>query len=99
MMKHEKFYSRGGAALPCANDEGDPVIMAFKYEITEHFGDLPQNANGWAKQLNKISWMERTPKYDLREWSPDGTKMNKGVSFTDEELKALRDLLNEMNLD
>ena len=49
-------------------------MAEFKYEITEHFGDLPQNANGWAKQLNKISWMERTPKYDLREWSPDGTK-------------------------
>lgn len=74
-------------------------MAEFKYEVTERFGSLPENANGWAKQLNKISWMERAPKYDLREWSPDGTKMNKGVSFTDEELRALRDLLNSLNLD
>ncbi len=74
-------------------------MAEFKYEITEHFGNLPENSSGWSKQLNKISWMERAPKYDLREWSPDRTKMNKGLSFTDEELKALRDLLNSMDLD
>jgi len=34
----------------------------------------------------------------LREWSPDGSKMNKGVSFTAEELTALRDILNSMDI-
>ena len=56
MMKHEKFYGRGGAALPCANDEGDPVIMAFKYEITERIAVLSTNSSGWERQLNLISW-------------------------------------------
>ena len=73
-------------------------MAEFTYEITEAFGKLPENTNGWAKSLNKISWMGRNPKYDLREWSPDGTKMNKGVSFTAEELIALRDILNNMEI-
>lgn len=74
-------------------------MAEFTYEITETFGKLPENSNGWAKSLNKVSWMGRTPKYDLREWSPDGSKMNKGISFTAEELIALRDILNDMNIE
>lgn len=37
-------------------------------------------------------------KYDIREWPPDHGKMCKGVTLTAEELKKLRDLLNELNL-
>ena len=70
----------------------------FTFEITETFGKLPENSSGWAKALNKVSWMGREPKYDLREWSPDCSKMNKGVSFTAEELIALRDILNGMDI-
>jgi hypothetical protein len=29
------------------------------------------SASGWSKELNLISWNDRDPKYDLREWSPD----------------------------
>ena len=81
MMKHEKFYGRGGAALPCANDEGDPVIMAFKYEITERIAVLSTNSSGWE-----------------RDWSPDGSKMGKGISMTKEDLIALKGILDDMEL-
>ena len=70
----------------------------FTFEITETFGTLPENPNGWAKSLNKVSWMGREPKYDLREWSPDGSKMNKAISFTNDELLALRDILNGIEI-
>ncbi len=73
-------------------------MAEFTFEIKETFGKLPENSNGWAKALNKVSWMGREPKYDLREWSPDSSKMNKGVSFTAEELVALRDILNNMDI-
>ncbi|MBQ9543401.1 PC4/YdbC family ssDNA-binding protein, partial [Ruminococcus sp.] len=37
---------------------------------------------------------EHAPKYDIRDWSPDHTRMAKGVTLTDEELEALKAILN-----
>ena len=45
-----------------------------------------------------ISWNGREPKYDLRDWAPDHAKMGKGVTLSVDELKKLRDLLNELDL-
>lgn len=70
----------------------------IKYEIINKIGALSKAASGWEKQLNLISWNDRDPKYDIREWSPDGEKMGKGVTLSKEELLALRELLNKMNL-
>ena len=55
----------------------------FTYEIVKHIGVISEGSGGWAKELKLISWAGREPKYDIRDWSPDGTKMNKGVSFTE----------------
>jgi hypothetical protein len=70
----------------------------IKYEIVKKVGVLSKSASGWAKELNLISWNDREAKYDLRDWSGDGEKMGKGVTLTKEELSALRDLLNSMEL-
>jgi hypothetical protein len=43
-------------------------------------------------------WNSREPKYDIREWSPDGEKMGKGVTLSKEELVALKELLNKIEL-
>jgi len=61
----------------------------IKYEITKHIGVLSESAKGWKKELNLISWNDREPKYDIREWSPDHEKMGKGITLTDEELSVL----------
>ncbi len=66
----------------------------FKYEIVEEIGVLSENAKGWRKELNKISWNGAEPKYDIRDWAPNHEKMGKGVTLTEEEAQALRDLLN-----
>ena len=71
----------------------------IKFEVVKKFGVLSQSGKGWAKELNLVSWNDRAPKYDLREWAPDGSTMGKGVTLTKEELLALRDLLNKMDLD
>ena len=73
-------------------------MAELKYEITERIGTLSERA-GWTKELNRISWNEREPKYDIRDWSPDKSKMSKGVTLTEEELIALRDLLNGLSLE
>lgn len=70
----------------------------IKYEITKQIGVLSKSNSGWAKELNLISWNDREPKYDLRDWSADHSKMGKGVTLTREELITLRELLNTMEL-
>ena len=70
----------------------------IKFEIIKKIGVLSKTEKGWAKELNLISWNEREPKYDIREWSPDGKTMGKGVTLTKEELAVLRALLGKMEL-
>ena len=41
-----------------------------------------------------VSWNDREPKYDLREWNPDHTRMGKGITLTEEDINMLRAILN-----
>ncbi|HBB5408878.1 TPA: hypothetical protein KBR36_001504 [Listeria monocytogenes] len=66
----------------------------IEYEIIEEIGVLPENARGWRKELNKVSWNGRPPKYDIRDWSEDHEKMGKGITLTDEEAEVLKKLLD-----
>jgi hypothetical protein len=70
----------------------------IKYEIVKKIGVIAKAGSGWVKELNLIRWNDREPKYDLRDWSADGTKMGKGVTLTRDELLALRELLNTMEI-
>lgn len=70
----------------------------IKYEIIKKLGVLSESSKGWKKELNFISWNDKEPKYDIRDWSPAHDKMGKGITLTVEELKALRDVLNAMDL-
>ena len=69
-------------------------MAELKFEITKTLGVLSENAKGWTKELNMVSWNEREPKYDLREWSPDHTRMGKGITLTEEEVAILTKILN-----
>jgi len=69
-------------------------MAEFKYEIVERVAVLSESSKGWTKELNMISWNGREPKYDIREWSPDGEKMGKGVTLTDEEVAVLKEALS-----
>ena len=73
-------------------------MAEIKYEIRETLGALSQNNKGWSKELNLISWNDREPKYDIRDWSPEHEKMSKGITLSVEELRKLKDLLNMMEL-
>lgn len=73
-------------------------MAEIKYEITENFGILSESNKGWNKELNLISWNDREPKYDIRDWSPDHEKMGKGVTLSKDELKELKKLLNNMDI-
>lgn len=70
----------------------------IKFEIKETIGVLSESPKGWKKELNLISWNDKEPKYDIRDWSPDHSKMGKGVTFSKEGLMKLRDVLGELEL-
>jgi hypothetical protein len=74
------------------------AVAEIKFEIKETVGTISQSPKGWSKELNLISWSGKEPKFDLRDWAPEHEKMGKGVTLNNEELKALRDLLNGMEL-
>ena len=73
-------------------------MAEIDFEILQNMGVLSESSKGWSRELNLISWNNREPKYDLRDWDPNHEKMGKGITLTAEELIILRDILNEMVL-
>ncbi|MGL6292436.1 YdbC family protein [Eubacterium aggregans] len=73
--------------------------MAFKFEVVEEIGVLSEGSDGWQKELNLVSWNERDPKYDIREWDANHEKMRKGVTLSVDELAELKAILNDLTLD
>lgn len=70
-------------------------MAELKFEVVEQIGVLSENAKGWRKEFNLVSWNERDPKYDIREWDPDHKKMSKGITMTEEEAKILYEILKD----
>ena len=70
----------------------------IKYTIIQEIAVLSEGSKGWRKELNLVSWNEREPKLDLREWAPDHTKMGKGMTLSNLEAKALREALEQLEL-
>ena len=68
-------------------------MAEFKFEIVEHLGVLSTSANGWTKELNRVSYNGAEPKFDLRSWSEDHEKMSKGITLSVDEFEALRELI------
>ena len=73
-------------------------MAEFTYEVTERIAVLSTNARGWERHMNRVGGNGTPPKYDIRDWSPDGSRMAKGISLTEEELKTLKGILDDMEL-
>mgnify|MGYP002623228153 CR=1 FL=1 len=73
-------------------------MSEIKYEIQQSLGVISETSKGWRKEINLISWNGREAKYDIRDWSSQHDKMGKGVTLSSEELKALRDILIQIDL-
>ena len=65
----------------------------FDFEITEHIGVLAEKTKGWKREINFVSWGGAEPKVDIRDWSPDHSKMGKGITLTAEEIEKLKELI------
>lgn len=71
-------------------------MAELKYEIVKRIGILSESSKGWTKELNLISWNDREPKFDIREWDPEHEKMGKGVTLSKDEIGKLKALLEEI---
>lgn len=70
-------------------------MAELKYEIIDTVAVLSESPKGWKKELNLISWNGRDPKYDMRDWAPNREKMGKGITLTEDELMALKEILQQ----
>ncbi|MCT2908463.1 hypothetical protein EFT87_07270 [Schleiferilactobacillus harbinensis] len=77
-----------------ARKNTDPI----QFKVEETIGVLSTSANGWQKELNLVSWNDAPPKFDIRSWSPDHTKMGKGITLTNEEMAALKETIEQAGL-
>ncbi len=70
----------------------------FKFAILKSIAKLSTEKNGWSKELNLVSFNDAEPKYDLRSWDADHKRMSKGISLNKEELLALKNTLNTLEM-
>lgn len=62
----------------------------FTFEIVEHVCILGKgHDDGFQKEFNRVSFRGLPPKWDIREWNADHTRMTKGITLTDEEIETL----------
>lgn len=69
-----------------------------KFNIVEQIGVL--KSGPYSLELNLVEWGNLKAKYDLRDWKLEGgQKMPcKGITLDLEQLRALKGLLNEMEV-
>jgi len=78
--------------------KSDMSSREVTFEIKEHIGVISENNKGWTKEVNLVSWNGGEAKYDIREWDPEHVKMSRGVTLNEEQVTALRDILNSLEL-
>ncbi|MCL2165076.1 MAG: PC4/YdbC family ssDNA-binding protein [Oscillospiraceae bacterium] len=69
----------------------------LKFEIVKELGVIGEGTKGWAKEVNLVSWNDRKPKFDIRDWNETHEKMGKGVTLSKEEAKKLLELLRDFD--
>lgn len=69
----------------------------IKYEIKKNLGVIGESTRGWKKEVNIISWNDRKPKLDIRDWDENNEKMGKGVTLSKAEIIELKNLLQDFD--
>lgn len=73
-------------------------MTEIKFDILQELGAIGQGSKGWIREVNIISWNNRKAKIDIRDWDNEHEKMGKGITFSNDELKALKSLLNSLDI-
>ena len=67
----------------------------YNFKIHEKIGIVSERPNGWALELNVVSFNGRDARYDLREWRNDHTELRNGARFSESDLKPLMELIGK----
>lgn len=73
-------------------------MAGIKFDIEYEYGVISESPKGWKKELNLVSWNNNKAKYDIREWDPEHEKMGKGITFSEDELRTLKEILNKIDI-
>ena len=91
--QNKKTYS----TQPTQRDPQKPLRHVEKdgivYDIYRELAVLSTSSRGWSKEINVIAWNNYSPKYDIRDWSPNHERAGKGVTLSREECLNLYRLL------
>ena len=73
-------------------------MREIQYEIVKEIAVLSTGDSGYTKEINRISWKGKEPKYDIRSFSPNREKGGKGITLNADEAAALlKALQKELN--
>ena len=63
--------------------------MNITFAIIDHISTLAVTRDEWTKELNIVKWNGNDARYDIREWSPDRSRMSRGITLTAEEMEQI----------
>lgn len=68
----------------------------INFEVKKKLGTISVSKKGLTKEINYVSWNGHEAKYDIRNW--DAGDPLKGITLSEEELKVLKNLLNNLDI-
>ena len=71
----------------------------LKFEIKKNISVWSESTKGWKREVNVISWNERKPKLDIRDWDEEHKMMGKGITLSREEVSELKKILLESDIE
>lgn len=74
-------------------------MQGLNFEIMRNIGVIGEGTKGWKKEVNIISWNNRKPKLDIRDWNETHEKMGKGLTLRREEVENLKRVLEEVDIE
>ena len=74
-------------------------MAEFKFDIKNNLGTISESAKGWKREVNVMTWNNKKAKVDIREWDEKHEQMGKGITLNKEELKQLKEILNQVDID
>ncbi len=74
-------------------------MAEIKFDILKNLGTLSDGSKSWKKEVNIISWNDKKAKIDVRDWDEKHEKMRKGITGNKSELKQLKEILNQIDID
>ena len=71
----------------------------IKYVRNRKYGTVSIASNGWTKEVSNVTWNDKKPKLDIREWDSSYNKMSKGLTFSKDEAKRLLKILASIDFE